>query len=75
MGMAVPFRVDGIHQCLVSDIKRGRSHSTAPLPLTTLLSLSQAQEDTNGIKQSVNIFFQLRKVKGFASLFQETRGI
>lgn len=30
---------------------------------------------TNGIKQSVNIFFQLRKVKGFASLFQETRGI
>lgn len=74
MGMAVPFKVDGIHQCLVSDIKRGWSHSTAPLPLTTLPSLSQAQE-ANGIKQSVNIFFQLRKVKGFASLFQETRGI
>lgn len=37
--------------------------------------LSHALRKTNGIKPSVNIFLQLRKVKGFASLFQETRGI
>jgi len=73
MGMAAHCRVDGTHRCLISDLRMGWSHCCPSLHHTAVsLTCSGRQME---LKKSVNIFLQLRKVKGFASLVQETRGI
>lgn len=61
---------------VLSRISRWAGHTTPLLPFPSPgCHLSHMLRKTNGIKRSVNVFLQFRKVKGFASLFQGTRGI